>query len=256
MLYAASVSRLQQSRREWDDLATIDPHWAILSSDEKRDGRWEDEEFLASGRAEVEALLRRADQLGVPRRRAVALDFGCGLGRVTRPLAEHFDRAVGVDISAEMVAAARRRHVDAANVEFLVNESDRLPAIATESVDIVYSRIVLQHVPSASAIRSYLAELARILRHDGLLAVQLPSHIPLKHRLQPRPRAYAALRRLGVPASTLYTTFRLHPIRMRWLATSDVRAILEAHGLRLLAIDTERVSSIESSTYYATRGDS
>ena len=67
------------------------------------------ESFYRSGTDEIAAVLQRADEYGiaVPRRRA--LDFGCGVGRLTLALAEQFDRCDGVDISPAMLKVARQR---------------------------------------------------------------------------------------------------------------------------------------------------
>lgn len=227
--------------------------WAILSSPGRRDGGWEDAEFDATGRAEIAGLLQRAAALGLPLRRRAALDFGCGVGRLSRPLARSFDRCVGVDISEQMIARAREQSAGVANLEFIANGSDRLPAIADAEIDLIFSRIVLQHVASRSAIRSYLTEFARVLAPGGLLVFQLPSRVPLRHRLQPRPRLYSLLRRLGMPAPFLYRRLRLQPIRMRWMAADVVTAHLTACGLEVLARETERVNTVDSTTYYATR---
>ena len=246
--------KLTGDQRDWQDLAEMDPMWAILSSPGKQHGAWDPDEFAASGRVEIEALMTRAERFGLPRRRSVALDFGCGTGRLTRPLAERFERYVGLDISKGMLADARGRNGDVANATFVQNAGDRLASVADQSVDLVYSRIVLQHVSRRAAIRSYLREFARVLVDGGLLCCQLPSHIPPRHRLQPRPRLYGALRRVGVPTDVLYGRLGLRPIRMRFLPVGEVRRLLEGEGLRLLAIDTVPVSGIASSTYYATRG--
>lgn len=245
---------LEQNRRDWEDLAQIDPMWAILSDSGKRDGRWDDGEFFAHGHAEIEAVMAQAAALGLPRHRRSALDFGCGVGRLSRPLAGRFQQCIAVDISEEMISKAQRRNADLPGLEFLVNDTDRIPAIADRSIDFIYSRIVLQHVSSRAAIRSYLAEFARVLADGGLLVFQLPSYIPRRHRLQPRPRAYSLLRRLGVPSSTLYRRLRLHPIRMRSLNVRSVRAHLESRGLRVVQIHTERINTIDSTTYFLTRG--
>ncbi len=46
----------------------------------RRGGRWDPAEFLASGQAEITALLASLDRLGLRPGRAAALDFGCGAG--------------------------------------------------------------------------------------------------------------------------------------------------------------------------------
>lgn len=244
---------MQQSRRDWDDLAQIDPMWAILSDDGKRDGRWADDEFFASGHTEIEAVMALAAKLGLPRHRRSALDFGCGIGRLTRALGERFQRCIGIDISEEMIVEARKRNTDMPGLEFLQNSEARIRGIADGSIDFIYSRIVLQHVSSRAAVRSYLAEFARVLADEGLLVFQLPSFIPRRHRLQLRPRAYRLLRRIGVPSSVLYRRLHLQPITMQSLDVRSVRALLESQGLRVLRIDTERINTIDSTTYFVTR---
>ena len=58
------VSGIEQHHADWEQLAELDPMWAILSSPEQRFGGWDDEEFFATGEREVAELLRatRADR--------------------------------------------------------------------------------------------------------------------------------------------------------------------------------------------------
>ena len=105
-----SESNSRQAR-DWNDLATVDPLWAVLSAKGKRNGGWELDEFFATGEAEVAQMLARAAELGRPGRNDSALDFGCGVGRLTRALAVHFDNTLGVDASAQMIEQARRLKV-------------------------------------------------------------------------------------------------------------------------------------------------
>lgn len=240
-----------RQQRDWDDLSRLDPYWAILSDPAKRFGRWDLEEFLESGRVEIESLMTSAAELGRPVRRGSALDFGCGTGRLTRALGRHFERCVGVDVSDEMVERARRINADAANCTFVVNAREDLRVFREGEFDLVYSRLVLQHVARRAAIRSYVTELVRVLAPGGLLAFQLPSSIPLRHRIQPRPRLYAALRRVGAPAGLLYRRLHLQPIRMSFLPVGEVRSLVTAAGGRVVAVETETVTAgIESSSYF------
>jgi len=57
-----------------------------------------------------------------------------------------------------MISEAKARHSDIPALAFLVNETDRIPMVGDRSIDFIYSRIVLQHVSSRDAIRSYLSE--------------------------------------------------------------------------------------------------
>lgn len=246
--------KVLKQRRDWDDMAELDPLWAILSDDDKREGGWDTEEFFDSGRPEIDALMQRARRLGLPLQWRAALDFGCGAGRLTRALGAHFDRAVGIDISARMVEHARQRNAHVQGVEFVANPSSDLRVFGDGEFDLVYTRLVLQHVPSRAAILGYIGEFVRVLAPGGLLAFQLPTHIPLRHRLQPRPRLYGALRQVGLSRDTLYRRLRLHPIRMSYAAVADVEAVLARSCGRILEADVRRVTGgVTSTTYYVTK---
>jgi len=90
----------------WDRHARHDPLWAILSDPTKAGRRWDLPAFLETGRREVSLLMYQLRALDIAFNRHAALDFGCGIGRLSQPLARYFDRVVGVDISAEMVRLA------------------------------------------------------------------------------------------------------------------------------------------------------
>ena len=250
--------RLERQAQDWNELAQLDPHWAILTGAGKRFGRWDSDEFFATGTAEADAFMRRAAELGLPKKRARALDFGCGLGRMTRALAAHFDECIGVDISEGMVHGAREANADVSGVSFEVNHATDLRRFPDADFDLVYSTIVLQHVPDRDAIEAYVGEFCRVLCPGGLAAFQLPSHIPAIFRLQWRRRLYGALRRLGVSAEVLYRRLHLMPIAMSYIGEGAMARIVEAHGGRTVAVDTQHASGLmnaglRSSTYYVTR---
>jgi ubiquinone/menaquinone biosynthesis C-methylase UbiE len=250
--------QIDRQAQDWNELAQLDPHWAILTSPGKRFGRWDSEEFFATGTAEADAFMRRAEQLGLPRERARALDFGCGLGRMTRALAAHFDEVVGVDISEEMVRGAREANGDLDGASFVVNHADDLSRFPDASFDLVYSVIVLQHVPDRTAIESYVREFCRVLRPGGLAVFTLPSHIPAIFRLQWRRRLYQALRRVGVSAPFLYRRLHLMPIAMSYVPEGDMSGVVTSAGGRMVTIDTQGAEGVlnaglRNSTYFVTR---
>jgi SAM-dependent methyltransferase len=249
---------LHSQGREWDELAELDPYWAICTAPEKRFGGWSHDEFFATGEREVAEVLERGAELGLPRGRGAALDFGCGLGRLTRPLAERFHSCVGVDISERMVTGARDLNADVAGCSFEVNSTADLRPFPDASFDLVFSSVVLQHVPDRAAIESYLREFVRVLRPGGLAAFQLPAHIPRVFRLQWRRRLYRALRRHGAAPGFLYRRLRLVPIAMSHLPERRVAAVVEAAGGRLVRADSYRAAGlanagVRSARYFVTR---
>jgi SAM-dependent methyltransferase len=122
---------------------------------------------------------------------ALAVDIGCGLGRMCVPLADRFDRVVGVDISQEMASRARRL-VRRDNISFIVGDGSSLAAIRDSTADVVFSFAVLQHIPRVQMIDSYLKEAGRILRPGGLLVFQW-SNLPGALRWRIRRSVFAIL---------------------------------------------------------------
>ena len=162
-------------RDQWENLGSHDPYWAVLSDPEKKGGKWDKDEFFESGRTEVDQVMNDLARLCPGLHRGVALDFGCGVGRLSRALSHCFEQVIGVDIAASMLAEARVRNQDFPNIEFIQNTSEGLGIIAEGTVDLVYSNIVLQHMPGDRQA-AYIGEFGRVLKTDGVAVFQTPSH--------------------------------------------------------------------------------
>jgi FkbM family methyltransferase len=225
---------LERLRRVWHTLGRDDPLWAVLSHTGKRGRRWHSGEFLATGRVEVDTRLAALALTGYPRGRELALDFGCGAGRLSRALARHFARVVGVDVSASMVAAARGLNADLANVEFRENASPRLDGVADASIDFVFSHITLQHIPRALAT-GYVEEFFRVLAPGGVAMFQFVADTD--DSLRGRLFGIASNRWLNPVRRLLWR--RRDVFEMHALPEPDLRVRLTRHpSLRLLqAVD-------------------
>lgn len=165
---------LQTLQQHWEAFAATDPLWAIRTDPTKRGGKWELEAFFADGRAEIATVMASVDRVwkSMPRRRA--LDFGCGVGRLTQALCEHFDECDGVDISPSMITLADTYNRYAERCRYHLNERNDLTLFPDNSFDFVNTALVLQHMePQYSA--KYLAEFLRVLAPGGLLVFQLPA---------------------------------------------------------------------------------
>ena len=254
----SAALQLSGQSRDWDELAELDPYWVICTAPDKRFGGWRPDDFFATGEAEIEEVLGEAQELGRPQRREVALDFGCGLGRLTRALAERFESCVGVDISERMVEGARECNAHLDNCSFQVNSGVDLSQFDDARFDLVYTSIVLQHVPERAAIDSYIGEFVRVLRPGGLLVFQLPSHIPRLFRLQWRRRLYLALRRVGFSPGFLYRRLHVFPIAMSHVPEPEILSLLKARGASVLRTRSYRArgianAGVRSTRYFATR---
>ncbi len=159
----------------WDRHATSDPLWAVLAFPDKRGGRWIVHDFMQTGEREIALVCQRFAQLQLPAPGGRALDFGCGVGRLTQALARRHDSVVGADISAVMIDLARRLNQYPEKAQYICTADAGLQTLPDHSFQFIYSNIVLQHVPPGDAVR-YLREFFRLLGPNGLLVFQLPSH--------------------------------------------------------------------------------
>jgi SAM-dependent methyltransferase len=236
-------------RAAWEDWGRVDPFWAVLSEADARHGGWDVDRFFATGVDMVATMLTHAGGYGRPERHEVALDFGCGLGRLTRALAPHFTRTYGLDVASTMIEEARRLDSgpDRSGAEFVLHDRDDLSGYETGSIDFLSCLLVLQHLPSREAIETYLREFVRVLAPGGASVVQLPVHVPkaesgsrLRRWLQLRTRGARLLRALGVSPKLLYERFGWRPeMRMSGVPYEETVAVFEGAGGTVLDVSPE-----------------
>jgi FkbM family methyltransferase len=227
---AAMTPELERLRRVWQTLGRDDPLWAVLSHADKRKRRWKPDEFLATGQIEIDVQLAALAVDGYPKARRLALDFGCGAGRLTRALAGHFEHVIGLDVASSMIETAAALNADRRNVEFRVNSSSRIDHVADASVDFVFSHIVLQHIPGTLAA-GYVAEFLRILAPGGVAAFQFVDGVDDSAR--GRLFGIASNRWLNPLRRLLWR--RRAVFEMHSLSEADLHAMLAHHpSMRLL----------------------
>jgi SAM-dependent methyltransferase len=246
---------LMQHRQEWEELAQMDPFWAILTFPDRKFGRWNVDEFFHTGELEIEQVMKSSSPLGRPSGNESVLDFGCGVGRLTRALAGYFEKAYGVDISENMLLKARELNQSFRNCQFILNTESHLEIFTDNAFDMVYTNKVLQHISSRKMIREYLAEFLRVLKRGGLLVFQLLSYIPVRNRIQARRRMYTWLRAFGIPERLLYERIGLHPLRANYISQEEVIFYMRALGGRILLVqpDPNLTPAIQSRHYYVTK---
>jgi 2-polyprenyl-3-methyl-5-hydroxy-6-metoxy-1,4-benzoquinol methylase len=163
----------------WQHLGETEPHWSVLSTEQFSRTSIEQTKgtFYASGKSSAEALFATLKRNGLdPAAFRTCLEYGCGVGRVTRWLAARFDRVVAYDISQAHLESARAYLADhgVQNVQFhhvsQVEEMAQLPP-----VDVIYSVIVLQHNPPP-IIRMIIGAFLRALNKGGVAYFQVPTY--------------------------------------------------------------------------------
>jgi ubiquinone/menaquinone biosynthesis C-methylase UbiE len=242
---------LQKTRWNWEKLAERDAFWAVLTRGEKPGQAWDEAEFFRTGEDDVRAHLEWAATLASIDAQGEALDFGCGVGRLTQALAGHFRRVVGVDISENMLDLARQHNRCGDRVTYLHNTEPHLRLLADNRFAFVYSLITLQHMAPRYACE-YLAEFARVAAPGGLIVFQVPATRLNRRRpftLWPDTlvrRAIRDLRRIFSREATM---------EMHAIPPEKVSAILHAHGAQILA--TRQIDhagpKIESMLYLAQK---
>lgn len=163
---------LEHVKATFEKYGRDDPMYAVLTDHSRRGGRWDPDEFFARGRQEIDGVMEYLDARAIRPPLRDALDFGCGVGRLTQALADRFAHVTGVDISSTMIDAARAHDHHPGCVDYVMNDVPSLARFPDRSFDLVYSNITLQHVPPAPAL-AYVAEFVRVLRDDGLALFQM-----------------------------------------------------------------------------------
>jgi ubiquinone/menaquinone biosynthesis C-methylase UbiE len=202
--------------------------WSILTHPERKDNRWDKNEFFETGVWEITQSLEQVAALYPGLKKGRALDFGCGVGRLTQPIAQHFEQAYGVDISASMIRQAKEFNQYGSRCQYIVNPKDDLRIFPDKYFDFIYSNITLQHMPPRYS-RRYLAEFMRVLAPDGALLCQIPS----------RPRDPGST--LGRATRAFYYRYLwdiLHPstpyMGMYGIPKDEIERLITRHGGRII----------------------
>lgn len=170
---------LAHTETTWTRLGEQEPHWSVISAERFRQNELAEhrEEFYASGQGDVDtflAFLARNEVDPMPFQRV--LEYGCGVGRVTRFLAERFPEVLACDISPSHLKQASLYMHDCGRTNVKCVRIQNIADIAGPAdVDAVFCVIVLQHNPPPTMVAILERLLAR-LRAGGVAYFQVPTH--------------------------------------------------------------------------------
>lgn len=166
--------------RSWTRFGRSEPYWSVLSEPQylmERIGETR-EAFLESGRENMERLFATLRRNGINLDPSWdVLELGCGLGRTTRWLTEHFHRIFAVDVSSSHLELAQQLNADAPHAERIAwtKLASREDLVALPAFDLFFSMIVLQHNPPP-IIGVLLETVAEKLRPGGFAFFQVPTY--------------------------------------------------------------------------------
>jgi SAM-dependent methyltransferase len=213
---------IEKANQIWTALAENDAMWIVLTAEDKRGGKWTQEDFFAEGRKEIDRVMQTVRDNGLPLSFGSALDFGCGLGRLSQALARHFPSVDGVDVSASMIRQAQQYNKYQDKVRYHLNVKTDLSLFPKNSFDFIYSSIVLQHIPTRHQLL-YIAEFMDLLKPGGIAYFQT-IHARGLRALFPNwfVEAYRSLKNRGKPYIPIYA-----------VTVSAVVAVIRNRGCRL-----------------------
>lgn len=147
------------------------------------------------------------------------LDMGCGAGLLAEPLARMGGQVTGVDAAPENIAAARDHAARAGlSIDYRTGSLD---AVESDTFDLITSLEVVEHV---SAPGAFVGGLAQRLAPGGLLIMSTPNRTALSR-----------LALIGIGETVGGIPRGTHDWN-RFLAPDELRAIVEAAGLKVMHV--------------------
>lgn len=110
------------------------------------------------------------------------LEIGCGVGRMTRVLAERAESVLALDVSPRMLELARHHCANLENVEWLLGDGESLAGVETASLDGCVTYVVFQHIPDPAITLGYVREVGRVLRPGGWAAINVSNDASIHRR--------------------------------------------------------------------------
>jgi len=165
----------QNTDKSWEEFGKENPYYWVTTIDEYVDEKWNEEtqkKFFEDSTKYIHNILeiihKHIDPNFSPKN---ALDFGCGVGRVTIPLSKMSKKVVGTDVSSTMLKEAEKlsTHEKTENTTF-VKGDDELSKI-TDTFNFVHSIYVFQHIPFKRG-KKILDRILSSLEPDGVGVLQ------------------------------------------------------------------------------------
>lgn len=208
----------------WEHYGANDPYYGVLSTPEFHADRMNEDakrKFFDSGVRDVDNYIELAQSTFGPLTFDTALDYGCGVGRLSRRLSERFAHVISVDISEAMIDNARK-NIPSRNVRF-----ENAARMTTAHANFILSQMVFQHIPTQDGLRIIPALINRL---NGTAVIEMPI----------RDKASASWRMLRKARSILKRTFPVGApvIPMYVYDRATIRQVFNGCEVREIEFDT------------------
>ena len=166
------MGAFSKTEAAYEKFGAEEPFYAVLTEEKYNRKQIDQELFFRTGEDLLARQMQLIEDRGVHLARENALDFGCGVGRLTNAMALHFENVIGVDISSTMIEQANqlKRHE---NCSFQVNKRADLSVFDDGQFDFIYSDITIQHIPQPES-ENYIRDFFRVLAPGGLALFLVP----------------------------------------------------------------------------------
>ncbi|MFA6954688.1 MAG: class I SAM-dependent methyltransferase [Thermoanaerobaculia bacterium] len=241
---------------DWERLGALEPYFAVLTETRFLRANLTAESlaaFFASGEADVARLAAlAAAESGEDFRPVKALEFGCGVGRLTFPIARRADAVVGVDVAPSLLALAEAEAMERNVRNITLLPVEQLSSLSAGTFDFIYSYIVFQHIPVAIG-EKYVTQLLRLATPTATVVLHFALSRPggIVRRLLRSARAhFPQLHRF---ANFVEGRRDLPYMQMNTYDTSRIEKILLNAGFRRPRIEVTNHGGIAGGVFVSSR---
>ena len=169
----------QRVCQTWEKLGFSEPYWSIMTQPQYLVENFENNktQFYESGGPLFRTILAALNRNGFnPADIITCLEVGCGVGRMTRFLAEIFPEVTATEISGQHLVMAKN-YLNSLNIEnvSLIHWENLKKVEQLPQIDFIISVITLQHNPPP-IMAWFLSKLLSSLKPNGLAFIQIPTY--------------------------------------------------------------------------------
>lgn len=164
------------SKNSWEEKARENPLFAVMTTPNYTNSgsntftQEELDYFFSKGeRVWTQIVKPRSQLIDTGSDNPLFVEYGCGMGRILKPIIADGYRAAGVDISPTMIEHAKALVPEAEGL-YALDKNNR-SGLKDDSADLVFSFAVLKHIHNLELYHAALDEIMRILKPGGVLVL-------------------------------------------------------------------------------------